>query len=135
MVFRYVLTSDEGGHDPVSSARFAAETVAPPVIIGGRAVSIGESRSLATLGPAGAGMLWFKPSENGRGVIARVQNPSDAPVRYTLSFLAAPVEEACLTSPIEVDGQDLAVISNESVEFIAGPRSIQSVRLRLRSTA
>ncbi len=135
MVFRYVLTSDEGGHDPVSSARFAAETVAPPVIIGGRAVSIGESRSLATLAPAGAGMLWFKPSENGRGVIARVQNPSDAPVRYTLSFLAAPVEEACLTSPIEVDGQELAVISNESVEFIAGPRSIQSVRLRLRSTA
>ena len=80
-------------------------------------------------------MLWFKPSEDGRGIVARVQNPSGESVRYTLSLLAAPVEAAYLTSPIEVDGQELTVTSNESVEFIAGPRSIQSIRLRLRSTA
>ncbi len=135
MVFRYVLTSDEGGHDPVSSARFAAETVVPPVVARGRAVSYRGSRSFAALAPVGAGMLWFKPSEDGRGIVARVQNPSGKSVRYTLSLLAAPVEAACLTSPIEVDGQELTVTSNESVEFIAGPRSIQSIRLRLRSTA
>ena len=134
MVFRYVLRSREGGHDPVSSARFAAETVTPPIVTAGRAVAGREPRSFATLEPAGAGMLWFKPSEDSRGVIARVQNPSGESVRYTLSFLAAPVEAACLTSPIEVDGQELAVDSNESVEFTVAPRSIQSIRLRLRST-
>ena len=97
-----------------------------------RPLRIGKSRTFATLAPAGAGMLWFKPSEDGRGVIARVQNPSGENVRYTLSLLAAPVEAACLTSPIEVDGQQLAVTSNQSVEFTVPPLSIQSVRLRLR---
>ena len=134
MLFRYVLTSREGGHDPVSSARFAAETVTPPVVVPGKGASDRETRSFATLAPAGAGMLWFKPSEDGRGVIARVQNPSGESVRYKLSLLAAPVDAACLTSPIEVDGQELAVTSNQSVEFTVAPRSIQSIRLRLRPT-
>ncbi|MCY4108486.1 MAG: hypothetical protein OXG11_05590 [Chloroflexi bacterium] len=135
MMFRYVLTSREGDHDPVASSRFAAETVTPPVVVPGRGASDRDSRSFATLAPAGAGLLWFKPSEDGRGVIARGQNPSGESVRYTLSLLAAQVESACLTSPIEVDGQELTVTSNQSVEFTVAPRSIQSIRLRLRPTA
>ena len=79
--------------------------------------------------------MWFKPSEDGRGVIARVQNPSGDSVRYVLTFHAAPVEIAQLTSPIEDDGEKLSVTSDKSVEFTVGPRSIQSVRLQLRSIA
>ena len=135
IIFRYVLSSDEGGHDPVSSARFAAETVVPPVVATGRSASVRAVGSLATLAPAGAGMLWFKTSEDDRGVIARVQNPSDESVRYELSFHAAPVESAYLTSPIEDDRERLAVTSDESLEVTVGPRSIESIRLRLRSIA
>ncbi len=135
ILFRYALTSCMGGHDPVWSARFAAETVAPPVVAAGRAASSRAAGLLASLEPAEAGLMWFKPSEDGRGVIARVQNPSVDSVRYVLTFHAAPVVIAQLTSPIEDDGEKLSVTSDKSVEFTVGPRSIQSVRLQLRSIA
>ncbi len=127
---RYVMTSEEGQLNATSSARFAAEACVPPVVVPGAGDrDVPQSGSLASLEPQGAGLLTFKPAEDGRGLIARIQNLRHELTEYALRPTSFDVGETWLTSPLEDDVSKLAFQPGGTIVIEVPGRSVRSVRI------
>jgi hypothetical protein len=128
IALRYRLTTHAGGCDDAASHRFGAEAATPMLVLRDYVRTGATSGSLVSIA-GGAGVLRHaKPADDGDGVIVRLQEAQGIDMTVTLRSEARPVS-ACLTSPIEVNGDSLHLDGNR-VEVPVGARAVQSVRLR-----
>lgn len=126
---RYRLTSHSGPVNDVAAARFAAEAVTPPIVLRDR-IRQGDSSGQFLTIPDDAGVLATpKPAEDGDGIVIRIQNLRPESTSVPLTFRSLQPVSACVTSPLEVDAESLAIIDN-TVKAPLQPRGITSVRVR-----
>ena len=126
---RYRLTTHAGGGDDAAAARFGAEAATPPVVLRDYSRRGDPSEQFFELPADAAVLVTAKPAENGDGVILRVQNLLPESQQVPLRFPARRPSSACLTSPVEVDGERLA-LTDDGVSVPLTPRAVQSLRVR-----
>ncbi len=130
---RFALRA-HGGYDPAAAMRFALEHQNPPVtgaVTGQPDAPLPvNSYSLLTVGDPGV-LLWaVKPAEEGidHGLIARLWNVSDVPVRTTLS-LSPGLARAGRTTHLETDLEPVALTSADALPLAFACQQLQTYRL------
>ncbi len=126
---RYRLTTHGGQCDDSAAARFAAEAATPPLILRDY-VRHGDASGSLLVFPEDAGLLVSaKPAEDGDGLVVRLQDMRGVPSVVPVCFTLGNPTSACLTSPVEVDGEALA-IEGGMIRVPLGRRVVQSLRVR-----
>lgn len=127
---RYRLTTHRGQCDDAAAAKWAAEEATPPIVLRDYRRTTEERAGSFIEVPSDAGvLLTAKPAENGDGIIVRLQNLRPAAQQVPVRFATIIPRSACLTSPVEVDDQDLS-LEGGVLRVTLEPMAIQSVRLR-----
>ncbi len=122
--------SEEGELNATSSARFAAEACVPPAVVPGAGDrDVPQSGSLVSLEPQGAGLLTFKPADDGRGLIARIQNLRYELIKYALRPASFGVAEIWLTSPVEDDVREIDLQPGGTIDIEVPGRGVRSIRI------
>jgi hypothetical protein len=125
---RYRLTTHEGPVDPAAAARYAAETMVPPVALRDIAPTGPRSDSFFATDPASPVLVTVKPGEDDRWVALRLQNLSAGNAKQTLTFTSSPAA-ARSADPIEHPGEPLTLDGNAlTVEL--GPLALHTVLVR-----
>lgn len=125
---RYRLAAHAGPCVDADAARFGAEQATPPLVLRAYGRRGPDRGQFAALAPDAGVELTAKPAEDGDGVILRLLDLGGPPRELAVE-LAAPLASACLTSPLEVDGDPLAV-RGRAVSVPVGPRRLVTVRVR-----
>ncbi|MGH2562203.1 MAG: hypothetical protein ACRDJH_24345, partial [Thermomicrobiales bacterium] len=126
---RYRLTTYAGPCDDIAAARFGAESATPPIVLRDYQRTGDASGSFLDVPAEAPVLVTAKPAEDGDGIIVRVQNISAEDQSVPLRIVAATPVSAGLTSPIEVDGEGVAVDGGRVNVPVRG-RVVQSVRVR-----
>ncbi|MGH2532313.1 MAG: glycosyl hydrolase-related protein [Thermomicrobiales bacterium] len=126
---RYRLTTHAGPCDDVAAARFGAEAATPPIVLRDYLRTGAPTGRFLDVPAAAPVLVTAKPAEDGDGIIVRVQNVSAEEHSVPLRFLAAAPASACLTSPLEVNGDALPV-DDGTLNVPVRARAVQSVRVR-----
>ncbi|MFH1918645.1 MAG: glycosyl hydrolase-related protein [Planctomycetota bacterium] len=125
VAFRYSIMPHQQ-YDPAAAARFGIERSQPLVVVPVDA-SAPAPRSLFRVEPASVLVSSLKPSEDGKALMVRLFNASDAAAKATLSWsdpvpgsvsLSSPFEEEGteLSSPIDLPGYGIATLRAELPE-------------------
>jgi alpha-mannosidase len=124
---RYRLTTHAGGCDDAAAARFAAAAATPPLVLRDW-LRRGEQRGQFLALDDDGVELAVKPAEDGDGVVLRLHDQRGESRSVGVRF-AAPPASVQVTSPLEVDGEALA-LGNGRVSVPLGARELVSVRVR-----
>ncbi len=127
---RYRLTTHAGACDDAAASRFGADVATAPIVLRDYLRHGPASGNLITVPDDAAVLLTAKPAEDGQGIIVRLQNLRSAPQDIPVTFVMGTPTAACLTSPLEVDGQILPIDGETSVRVPLSARAVQSVRVR-----
>ena len=126
----YRLTTHDGPCDDAAAARFGAELATPPIVLRDYLRRGDASGTFLSIPEEAGVLLTAKPADDGDGLIVRLHNvratAQDVPVQITAGRPAS----ACLTSPLEVDGEPLP-LDGTTVRVLVGTRAVQSLRVRL----
>lgn len=127
LLFRYRFTSLPA-YDPAAASRFAAEHLVPPIIVRVPGAAPGASGQFLRVTPEGVADIQLKQAADGRGVIVRAFNFTAQPQTLSLQFPAARPVAAWACSPIEDDGDTLAV-ENGTIAINVPSRSLACARV------
>lgn len=126
---RYRLTTHAGPCDDVAAARFGAEQTTPPITLRDYLRTGPETGRFVEVVDDAPVLLTAKPAEDGDGVIIRLQNLVQESQQFPLRFHAAMPTAAMLTSPLEVNGEQVP-LTGDTLAVLVGARAVQSVRVR-----
>ena len=129
LLFRYRLTSTPA-YDPAAASRFAAEYLAPPVIVRTPGAEPQEGGQFLDVTPEGVADVQMKRADDGKGWVIHAFNLTSNRQKLALSF-NAPLAAAWTCSPTEEDDAELALVGSV-VHLEAPPRSLASIRVIFR---
>ncbi len=129
LLFRYRLTSAPA-YDPAAASRFAAEYLAPPIIVRTPGAEAQEGGQFLQVAPEGVADVQVKRADDGKGWVIHAFNLTSNRQKLALSF-TAPLAAAWTCSPIEEDDAALTLQGNV-VHVEAPPRSLASIRVIFR---
>jgi alpha-mannosidase len=126
---RYRLTTHSGPCDAAAAARFGAEESTPPIVLRDyRRETAAWSGSFADVGDDGV-LMTAKPAEDRDGVVLRVRNVRGAGRDVAIAFRDVVPSSVHLTSPVEVDGDELA-LDGSTVRVPIDGLAVRSLRAR-----
>jgi alpha-mannosidase len=128
---RYKLTTYDGEANAANSVKFGTEAVTEPIVLRDYmrvegAKNIGQ---FMEINPVECFQVTTKPSENGEGIIVRIQNHNLAEQSCTLRFPEIKPTFACITSSLEENNEEL-IIQGNSLCFNVPGRNILSLRIK-----
>jgi alpha-mannosidase len=126
---RYRLTTHAGAVDDTAASRFGLESTTPPITMRDYLRTGPESDRFLEIPEDAPVLVTAKPADDGDGIIIRLQNLSDGEQAVPVRFPSAMAKTAKLTSPLEVDMDDLAT-GDGSVTVPVPGMAIQSIRVR-----
>ncbi|MCO6449517.1 MAG: hypothetical protein J5I90_01900 [Caldilineales bacterium] len=127
LLFRYRFTTMPT-YDPAAASRFAAGHLVPPIIVRVPGAELSAGGQFMTVEPEGVADVQLKRAADGRGLIARAFNLTAEAQTIRLNFPEHMPTNANLCSPIEDDGEALAVV-NGSITLAIPSRSLASARI------
>lgn len=127
---RYKLTTHDGEVDVSKCALFGLEAVTEPIVTRDfiRMNGVSSKGQFVEVNPTEGFQVSFKPSEDGKGIIARVQNLLSQDQGCTLRFPEIRPIFACITTPIEENEEEIKIQDN-CLELNIPGRKIISLRL------
>ena len=133
LLFRYAITTRAGDAPDHEAAAFGWQAVTPFEAILSRGSANGGlpmEAGFASVDDERVAVLAVKQVEDGRGLIVRLWNMSDARVATTLSLHTGQIERACRTDLVEIDGDELPHDA-QTARVEIGPRDIVTIRVSL----
>ncbi len=126
---RYRLTTHSAPCDAGAAARFGAEQSTPPIVLlDYRRESAVLSGSFVDVGADGV-LVTAKPAEDGDGVVLRLRNIHGVRRDAAIAFRDVVPSSVCLTSPVEVDGDELP-LDGSTVRVPMDALAVRSLRAR-----
>jgi alpha-mannosidase len=125
---RYRLTTHAGGCDDAAAARFAVAAATPPLVLRDwlrRGAAQGQFLALDDDGVE----LAVKPSDDGDGIVVRLHDQRGHARSVGMRFAARPAS-VHVVSPLELDGEALALGGDGHVAIPLGARELVSIRVR-----
>jgi alpha-mannosidase len=146
MRFRYRLLPHAAPFDPVAATRFGAEAAVEPICgpVWDRpsgldtrsfpfAPHLAEQASFLRVEPENAHLVGLKPAEDGRGVIARLQEIAGRECEFRLRFDLCDILSAERCDLVEsTDGAEPLAVSGGSVSGHLAPYRLQTIRIVLK---